>query len=584
MDKKWEVSERFPEDFGIKNRSFNEIILQLLWNRGLKDGKNIHSFLVPDLDHDLIDPLEFRNMSAAVDLLIKHIKNQGKITVYGDYDADGVTAAALMVETLGILRADVEVYIPHRVAEGYGLNVDAVEKIAESGTKIIVTVDGGIRGREEVGRARELGLDILITDHHPAPVDKADWPDCLIVNPVIEGESYPYPHLAGVGVAYKLAVALIRRSKLTESDKEKLEERILDLVAIGTVADCVNILGENRTLVKYGLEVLNDTKRTGLSELVKVARLKNNRSLDTWNIGFQIAPRLNAAGRMGRANTAYELLVTRDIDEAVALAARLSERNIDRQRQTEEITAAVIEQIGEDTKDRIIIGVCPENQSEDIEDWNEGVIGLVAGRIASRYYLPTLVITKTADGYKGSGRSIQEFNLAEAIEQCSSLLAKYGGHPMACGFSLSADRLDAFKKKLTAIANKALGDLDLRPKINIEVAVPLKDWDLPLLEQIESFAPFGQKNERPLFVSYGVMIADILRMGVDGQHLKLRLKDEESGLVTALGFGQSETWSHLQTGDKIDIVYYVEINEFNGRREPQLKIVDIKPHGVQPTA
>ena len=576
MEKKWGIKEKFPDDFKIKNKNYHDIIWQLLWSRGIKEPEDQERFFKPDLERDLIDPFCFSQMEKAVEIIISHIKNQNKITIYGDYDADGVTSSALMMEILQILRAEVDIYIPHRVTEGYGLNMLAVGKIAESGTKLIITVDNGMRGKEEVERAKELGMEVIITDHHPAPASKEEWPDCPVIDPVIPGEDYPDKTLAGVGVAFKLAAAIIRRSKLSEHDKKKLETRLLDLVAIGTVADCVSLLGENRVLVKFGLETLNNTKRLGLKELISAAGLNKNRILDTWNIGFQIAPRLNAAGRMGRANTAYELLAARNAEEAKILANRLNQRNIERQQITEDIFSEVEKQIDSSGKDKIIIGICPDNKSNNKDNWNEGVVGLVAGRIASKYNLPTLVITKAETGFKGSGRSVADFNLIAAVEKCADLLTKYGGHPAACGFSLDAKNLEEFKNKITSISNKVLGGIDLSPRVEIEAELALGDLNDCLAEQINNFAPFGQNNSRPHFVSEQVSIMDIMHMGMEGQHLKLRVKDENSAVFTALGFGQAEKWAHLTVGDVIKIVYYLEFNEFNGKRELQLKIIDIK--------
>ncbi|MCK5212263.1 hypothetical protein KAJ89_06180, partial [Candidatus Parcubacteria bacterium] len=346
--------------------------------------------------------------------------------------------------------------------------------------------------------------------------------------------------------------------------------------AIGTVADCVSLLGENRILVKFGLETLNDTKRLGLKELIGVAGLNKNRVIDTWNIGFQIGPRLNAAGRMGRANTAYELLIASDAKEARTLADRLNQRNIERQQITEKIFSEVERQIDTKSKDRIIIGICPDNKSKNKDDWNEGVVGLVAGRVASKYNLPTLIITKTVDGFKGSGRSVADFNLIAAIEKCADLLTRYGGHPAACGFSLGVKNLRKFEKKIISISNKALSDVDLSLRVCVEAKLALGDLSERLAEQINNFSPFGQNNNRPSFVSEKVKIMDIMHMGLEGQHLKLRVKDDKSRVLTALGFGQTEKWAHLTVGDVVNIVYHLEFNEFNGKRELQLKIIDIK--------
>lgn len=567
IQKIWQVMSVFDNDFAIKYPEFSKIVLQLLYNRGLKEKQEIEEFLKPEYvkSHD---PFLFKDMEAAVELIIKHAKAKDKIVIYGDYDADGVTSSAVLHDVLKALRVQVDVYIPDRISEGYGLNKGAMDEINKLGAKLIITVDCGVRNKEEVGYAKQLGMDVIITDHHIAPENESDYPDCLIVNPIVKNENYPFKYLSGVGVAFKLAKALISKSKLSDEDKIKLEESVLDLVAIGTVADCVNTFGENRILIKKGLEVMNLRKRKGLEELINVAQINSNKLLDTWNIGFQIAPRLNAAGRMDHANTAFELLVTKSKEEAEDIAKRLNERNTDRQVITEEIVKQVELQV--DGKDKIIIGVCSEG-----EFWEEGVIGLVAGRITERYYKPTLVITKCEHGFKGSGRSIEELNIIKTIEECKEYLLKFGGHPAACGFSLESEKFKDFADKVREVANKKLEGVDLRPKLKIEAELDLGDIDEKLIDDIERFGPFGQGNDRPKFTSRGVMVLDKMNMGFEGQHIKLRLKSDGSGIINAIGFGQSQYWNDLVIGDKIDIAYYLDLNEFNGKKEAQMKIVDI---------
>lgn len=566
MHKIWQVKPKIKDSFIKKYPEYNQVILQLLFNRGLKEKTEIEMFLNSDYKK-LFDPFLFKDMEAVMELIIKHIKTKNKITVYGDYDADGVTAATVLGETLGILKAEIDVYIPDRVSEGYGLNKKAIDEIAKKEVGLIITVDGGIRNREEVKYAKNNGIDIIITDHHVPSEEKKDLPDCLIVNPLVSAENYPYKSLAGVGVAFKLARALISRAKLPTKDKKILEEKILDLVAIGTVADCVSLLGENRILVKKGLEILNKTKRIGLQELIQVARINSANFLESWNIGFQIGPRLNAAGRMEHANTAFKLLISKNRKEAANLAERLNSRNAERQKITEEIVLAVEKQIDLKNRNNIIIGICPKGETV----WNEGVVGLVAGRICERYYLPTLIMTKTKEGFKGSGRSISEFNLIKAVEDCSEFLDKYGGHPAACGFSLKEKDLDSFIKKITKIANEKLKNIELAPKINIDCELEFNKIDENLVNNINRFSPFGQDNPKPKFVSRKVIINDIMTMGADKQHIKFRFNG-----FWGLAFGKAEEWNNFKIGDKVDIVYYIEKNDFNGRSEVQLKVVDIK--------
>lgn len=571
VEKKWQIMPKINNNFIDQNKEINNIVLQLLFNRGLTNKKDIELFLSADYSAGSYDPLLFKDMERAVDLIVGHIKSENKIVVYGDYDADGATSSAILVETLSTLKARVGVYIPDRVSEGYGLNKKAIDELISGGTKLIITVDNGIRNKEEIKYIKDKKVDVIVTDHHIAPDDKKDFPDCLIINPAVSQDNYPFRFLSGAGVAFKLAKAIIDKAKIDDATKKKIEESLLDLVAIGTIADCVILLGENRVLVKRGLEVLNKTKRIGLLKLIEAAKI-NNRKLDSWNVGFQIAPRLNAAGRMDHANTAFELLITRDEAEASLLAENLNSKNVGRQETTENILGQIISEVESGAKDdKIIVAVSKQEQQ-----WNEGVIGLVAGKIAEKYYKPVLVITQTEDGYKGSGRSIDEFNIIEAIEQCADLFTKFGGHPAACGFSLLAGNLEKFVSKIKNIANEQMKNLDLKPAIEIEAELKLSQIDEKLMSDLDKFCPFGAGNDRPKFVSYNTTVVDIMNMGFDGQHIKLKIKNGSSNIFNAIGFGQTEKWKDLIIGDKIDIVYYLETNEFNGRSETQMKIVDIK--------
>lgn len=564
--KKWRLKPKFNQKIGKSLEEFDDIILQLLSNRGLKEQKEIKNFLYDDIN-SLHDPFLFKDMKRAVDLIIKHIKKKNTIYIYGDYDADGVTSSALLKDILETLKAKVLVYLPDRVSEGYGLNADAIDYIKKQGAKLIITVDSGIRSKDEVEHARSMGIDVIISDHHPISGDDADLPNCLIINPALGNEDYPFKKLAGVGVAFKIAKAVISRAKLSEENKQILSSRLLDLVAIGTIADCVPLIGENRILAKEGLKILSRSKRKGLNELLKISGVKEGQELKAWNVGFQIGPRINAAGRMDHANSAFKLLTEKNKDKVKKLASMLNQRNIERQQITEDIVEEVIS--GVDAKDEIIIGVCKDDA------WNEGVVGLVAGRICERFYRPTLIITETAEGYKGSGRSIAEFNLAEAIEECSEYLDKYGGHPLACGFSLKPENMDKFRVKLRKIAHKKLKGVNLSPSINIDVEVDASLVNEDLYEKIKILEPFGQMNEQPKFVSRNLVLTDINFMGLEGQHIKIIFKGATDNLLTAIGFSQSEKWQNLEIGEKFDIVYYLDLNEFNGRREVQMKIVDI---------
>ena len=604
MTKIWQLEEKSQLGVFGDNPGLSPVVLQLLYNRGFRSIAAAKEFIEGKLDENLsarfgvegesvfYDPFLFRDMDAAAELIIKCIKEAKKIVVYGDYDADGVTSSVILLEVLRTLHADAEIYLPDRVSEGYGLNKPAIKRIAENGVKLIVTVDNGIRNKSEVEYAKSLGLDVIITDHHILPDKKEDLPQCLFIDPADESENYPFRFLAGVGVSFKLVCALLLKANLPAKQKKLISEKCLDLVAVGTIADMVSLLGENRLLVKKGLEIINEKKRLGLNELISVSKINVDKKLEAWNIGWQIGPRLNAASRLAHANSAFALLTTTEKAEAEELATELNERNISRQKITEEISSQVEEQIDKDNLPELIVGIAGPDQI-----WNEGVIGLVAGRIAEKYYRPTLVVTRLIEevdfdaetkkivpkkiGFKGSGRSIEGFNLIASIEECKELLDKYGGHPMACGFSVKGEaNMMAFKEKLFGIAKERIDAQVLTPKLKIEAELNFSELNVDLAEDISKLAPFGQHNPQPRFVSYGLRLDDVILMGFESQHIKLRLSASDANGKTnyfwALAFGGAETYKGYQIGDMLDLVYYLEINSFNGRQEAQLKIVDMR--------
>jgi len=559
------------KDFVNANPEYNKTILQLLFNRGIADKHLIEIFFEPD-KVELSDPFLFRDMAAAVDLAVRHVKEQNLIVIYGDYDADGVTATALLREILNIFKAKTQVYIPARASEGYGLNKKAIDELAKNGAKLIITVDNGIRNIDEVAYAKNKGLDIIITDHHEPPAEKKDWPDCLVINP--KAEVGVDRNLAGVGVAFKFAQALISRAKLDEQMKAQLLNKILDLVAIGTVADMVSLLGENRTLTSRGLKVLNRQKRLGIAELAGVAQINGGKKITSFNIGWQISPRLNSAGRLDHANTAYELLITKDKKEAAEIAQKLNEKNSQRQKITEEIAEQCRHKISGKMLDDKILIVCSPNVEDDQAaiGWPEGVIGLVAGRLCDQYSRPVLAITKTGKEIRGSGRSIEEFNVMEAIEQSSQYLEKFGGHAAACGFTLkSSEDLAPFMRKMKQLANEVLSGVELASKIYIEAEINLSEINDEFMQALLKFEPFGEDNQKPKFMTRGMQIMDKVNMGAEGQHIKFRF-----GSIWAIAFSQAENFKDYKIGDTVDLVYFLEFNEFNGRKSVQMKIVDVK--------
>lgn len=584
--KKWIFAQSPSQEDLEKLGELNKILAAILWGRGFKSEIAAREFIQGKLDSNLCvslgedlnfyDPFLFRDMEKAVELIISHIKLANKIIVYGDYDADGVTSSSVLAEVLRTLRAEVDVYLPDRVSEGYGLNKPAIKQLKEDGASLLITVDNGIRNKEEVDYAREVGLDIIITDHHILPDSREDLPQCLFINPSDKEDNYPWPFLAGVGVAFKLASALLMRSTLPSEQISLIARRSLDLVAVGTVADMVNLGGENRLLVKKGIDVLNEHRRFGLSALFKEANLRFDQEIEAWNIGWQLGPRLNAASRLGHANSAFSLINASSRQEAEELAKDLNERNRQRQEITESISSQVEAQVDQNNLPPIIIGVAPEGV-----EWNEGVVGLVAGRICEKYHRPTLVITRLEEdgreSFKGSGRSIKGFNLIEAVVSCAQHLDKYGGHPMACGFSIEdTDKLEAFKKDITQIAERSLSEEMLLPKLELDLALPFADINLDLANNLKLLAPFGQDNPEPRFASFSLKVEDITVIGAKQNHVKLRLSqaDGQGQSLWAIAFNFAERMQKIKIGDLIDVAYYLNINDFRGRQDVQLKLID----------
>jgi len=565
MEKKWKIREKYSEDFENKFPELSLVFLQLLYNRGLDDQDQIDIFLGPDYHRDLHDPFLFNDMKKAVAIVKQAIKEKKKIIIYGDYDADGVTSTAVLYLTLQKLGAkNLSVYIPNRLIEGYGMNKKAVDEIIQTGTDLIITCDCGISNVEEIAQAQAKGIQVIVTDHH-LPSKKLPTAEAIICA-TVAGEKYPFKKLAGVGVAFKLAQAI-----LSVDEKNKAFEKwLLDLVAIGTVADMVPLFGENRILVKWGLLVLNKTQRLGLQELISSINAKGD--LGTYNIGFQIAPRLNAAGRMEHANTAYELLVTADEVEAMAITNELTEKNKQRQKITEKMIKISLEQIGEPTaKDKILFS--------HYDKWSPGLVGLVAGRLNDKFHRPMIVFGKNGNKYVGSGRSIEEFDITRALGECQEYLEDFGGHTQACGLTIiGEDNFNKFKEKIIKIAATELKDVELMPSLDIEAEIKLSQANWELIDALDKFAPFGEGNSEPLFVTHNLEICDMITMGTNNQHLRLDLKDNSlEKCKKFVGFGLVEKWiNEIKIGDKIDVVYRLSVNEWNGNREIEFMIEDIK--------
>ena len=562
MKYSWTQPDKINKENIDKFPELNNTIVQLLLNRGLNTQEKIDEFLYPEYSQDIHDPFLFSDMKKTVERIYQSIEKKELITIYGDYDADGVSSSTILFDVLTTLGAKVEVFLPHREKDGYGLNSKAVEELLKNNTKLIITVDCGISNTKEVDDVNNHNIDIIITDHHAIPetIPKA----FSIIHPQLDTK-YPFNYLAGVGVAFKLSQALLRSSKLTDKDKEIKEKWLLDMVSIATVADMVPLLGENRTLVKYGLIVLSKTKRIGLRKLIEVSNIDYSK-IDTRSIGYGIAPRINAAGRMDHANLAFYLLTEEDEDRALELAIELNNSNLERQRITETMFRQALS-LDIDLNDRLLIFFN--------KDWSSGLTGLVASKLLRKYNRPCLVITKNEENNHlvGSGRSIDQFNITKALTKIEKLLLRYGGHPQACGFSFTEDKLEEFSASIKKIAEEELKGKEFKPTLDIEIEIDFNDISWELVDLVDKFKPFGKDNEEPLFLSKNLILTNTKKVGKDEKHWKLEfMKDNKK--IRGIGFGLTDI--DLTVGNNVDIVYNLSINEWNGNRQIQLMIKDIK--------
>ncbi|HUF39818.1 MAG TPA: single-stranded-DNA-specific exonuclease RecJ [Anaerolineales bacterium] len=559
--KRWEVAGAITPEVDAALKRYPRVLRQLLYNRCVKDEAASLQFLSA-APPEGADPYRLAGMSAAVDRIARAIDNGERIAVYGDYDADGVCATALMTTALSALGATVEPYIPNRFDEGYGLNNDALDELKNRRVSLVVTVDCGIRSLQEAGHAAAIGLDLIVTDHHdPGP----DLPEALaVINPKLGGNEYPFNELAGVGTAYKLAIALAGRIPAPGFDPESL----LDLVAIGTVADLVPLVSENRHLVREGLETLRTPQRQGLHALMHIAGVEP-RTVTAGTIGFVLGPRLNAAGRLDSALAAYELLTTPEVMRAGELAQQLDRQNRERQRITREM---------QETAEQIAVpnGEVPLLLFAAHPDFNPGVVGLAASRLTELYYRPAIVGHFGEEYTRASCRSIPEFNITlDALDRCADLLERHGGHAAAAGFTVRNDRLDELEGRLTAIAGEKLAGMDLRPSIEIDMELKASELTMDLLNQIDLLQPTGNGNPEPIFITRRLQVADSRTVGNDGSHLKLRLVGDGK-TIDAIAFRLGHL--HGDLAGPLDVVFRFERNEYMGRTTPQMNVLDIRVH------
>lgn len=552
----WKIFPQAEQPLAIAG--IHPLVAQLLYNRGISDPSQAKLFLSADSRLE-VDPFLLPDMHQAVSRTYQALFAGEKIAIYGDFDADGITSTALLVQGLSALGGTVIPYIPHRLSEGYGLRAAAMEKLHEQGVSLIITVDTGITAIAEVEKARTMGIDMVITDHH---LPLASLPQAsAVVNPKRNDSIYRSTELAGVGVAFKLLQALFKGN-----GREELADRSLDLVALGTVADMVPLVGENRYWVKRGLELLNNTERLGLQELMRCTGLEPG-NVDTESISWKLAPRLNAAGRLDDATTSYQLLITEDPQEASELASELEEKNAKRRWLADELQSKAREKIIADGAD------LPLLLAGD-KDYPAGVMGLVASRLTGEFYRPVILLSLGPEVCRGSGRSIPEFDLMAALGNCQDILSDFGGHIKAAGFSLPTSNLPQLQQRLLNIAQDQLADLDLRPHMDIDAEVPLSTFAQGTFEKIQQLAPFGYGNPLPTFVSRSVEVVHQRQIGSQSEHLKLKLRQQ--GIVwDAIGFGAGSFTQEITP--HLDIVYNLNLDRWNGQERLRLNLLDFAP-------
>lgn len=565
----WQVAPVAPDNYLSDFTHMPRTVAQILFNRGIGGLEAAQQFV----DSQYIDenPFKMKGMEKAVTRLRQAVRRGERVAVYGDFDADGVTSTALLVEVLRALGVDARPYIPHRVDEGYGLRVEALDELAAIGVQLLITVDCGIRAINEVAYAMGRGMDVIITDHHSQ--GESLPPALTVLNPKQPDCPYPFKELAGVGIAFKLAQALLRSHKQVPLSRNAInlaEDDLLDLVALGTVADLAPLRGENRVLVRQGLQKLNEGQRPGIQSLVQRSGLRLGQ-LDASAIGFGLGPRINAAGRLADAATAYELLVTHYPGEADKLADELNELNRRRQMITAETQDLARQQALSDGHDVPLLFAASPN-------FLEGVVGLAAGRLCDEFYRPAIVVHVGETDSRGSARSIPEFHITEALDQCSDLLIRHGGHAAAAGFTVSNENLSHLAQRLKTLAAEALVGKTLHPTLLIDAEIGLGELNRQLYDWLVRLRPFGYDNPVPVFLTQRLRVLSHRAVGAKRSHLKLLVSDGRTR-VEAIAFRQAHWLENLPT--HIDVAYHLELNRWNGRERLQLNVRDLRPASSQ---
>jgi len=598
MLRRWQLVEKEGTPGGAPGSAsdglsgLHPVAARLFSNRGLKTAEEVADFIRPEWDKGVHDPALFRQMPEAVARIFKALEDGEMVTVHGDYDADGVTGSAVLISTLrelerlvGAVRSGpgdvsyepvekprpgsskIDSYIPHRDKEGYGLHPVTVDYLKERGTSLLITVDCGVANVAEIAKAKVLGMDTIVVDHHQFG---ADLPDAILIHPKLPGETYPFKDLAAVGVAWKLACALsVEARKRALPLPEGFEKWLLDFVAIATVTDMVPLLGENRVLEAYGIRVLNKTRRPGMRMLIKAAGYEPG-ALDTNSVAFGLGPRINAAGRMDHASLALKLMLAENEEEAEILAQRLEEQNRERQK--------AMQRMMEEAEVQFAAMVEAPSLAFWSESWSPSLVGLVAGKFLDRTGKPTIAIGRHGERWVGSGRSYNFFDVTTAVRRAGDgILTHVGGHVQACGFSFpQAVEATVMVEKFLAEAAVILADEEVGPILWIDAELGLAEVDWGLVDTLQKFEPFGEGNRRPVFVTRTLQVASCDLVGQAQNHLRCVLRDAGGKTMKFIGFNFGKRAEEFSPGTAIDVAYEVGVNEWNGRRDIQCKLVDVR--------
>jgi single-stranded-DNA-specific exonuclease len=563
--RRWRLSASGAEDVERlrAEAGISPLLARLLSNRRIAEAPHVAAFLSARLGEHLRSPMLFRDMGRAAERVARAVATGERIGIYGDYDVDGVSGSAVLVRFLRALGAEPELYIPHRLREGYGLNAAGVRQLAAAGARVMVTVDCGAVSHGEIGLARDLGIDVIVCDHHQ--VSGTPLPAYAVINPIEPDAGFPFAGLCGAGVAFYLAMGV--RMRLRESGGPLPDlRRYLDLVALGTIADLVPVVEENRVLVKYGLRELATSDRPGIAALKRVSGVAQ---MSTGAVGFRLAPRLNAGGRLDDATRSVNLLTTDDVDLAERLAVGLDEENRARQaieREMLDEAIARVDAAGGVADRRSIVLASPL--------FHPGVVGIVASRLIERYYRPTVLIAAEEGGVgRGSGRSIAGLNLYEALAACRDCLERFGGHRMAAGLSIRLDRVDEFAARLEAAVAARTRPEDFVPQITVDAELTLRAVDGDCFADLERLEPYGMGNPEPVFLARAVRVRD--RRVVGETHLKLLLEQDGRSLP-AIGFGMAD--ATVAAGDHLDVLFSPMQNEWNGNTTTELRLRDVRTH------